>query len=77
MVPSDPCIGIELLNHQYSDLLHGVGYDFPPSSLNFMSDFRILILFELERDLRDHLLLGHNIIEVVLMALGDESFHLP
>ena len=32
---------------------------------------------ELERDLGDHLLLGHNIIEVVLMSFGDESFHLP
>ena len=77
MVPSDPCISIELLNHQYSDLLHGVGYDFPTSSSDLMSDLRILILLELERDLRDHLLLCHNIIEVVLMAFGDESFHLP
>ena len=32
---------------------------------------------EFERDLGDHLLLGHNIIEVVLMGFGDESFHLP
>ena len=40
-------------------------------------DLRILIFLELERDLRDHLLLCHNVIEVVLMALGDESFHLP
>ena len=67
MVLGDPCIGIELLNHQDSDLLNGVGKNFPNSSSDLMSDLRIFTLFDFERDLGDHLLHGHNFIEVVLM----------